>query len=154
MYPVVSGAQLIHALGRSAWGFLYSLYFQHKGSPMADSVPQIHFEDVPIDIARAIGRGPRMDPGLFHTFKEKIQSLDNTATRLTIPEGTTATTMKNRILRVAAELKIPVTVRKIPGGLLFWRSTDEDVQQAKDVANRLQSGQQRQAARPGRRRRA
>jgi hypothetical protein len=121
---------------------------------MAESLPQIHFEDIPIAIARAIGRGPRMDPGLYQTFKDKIQSLDNTATRLTIPEGTTATTMKNRILRVAAELKIPVTVRKIRGGLLFWRSTNEDVQRAKEVANRLQTAQRGQRARPGRRRRA
>jgi hypothetical protein len=121
---------------------------------MTESLPQIQFEDVPIDIARAIGRGPRMDPGLYHTFKDKIQSLDNTATRITLPEGTTSITMKNRILRVAAELKVPVTVRKIPGGLLFWRSTDEDVQQAKEVASRLQSAQRRQGARPGRRRRA
>jgi hypothetical protein len=121
---------------------------------MAESSPQIQFEDVPIDIARAIGRGPRMDPGLYHTFKEKIQSLDNTATRITIPEGTSPTTMKNRILRVAAELRIPVTVRKTPGGLLFWRSTDEDLQQAKEVASRLQTGQRRRGARPGRRRRA
>ena len=121
---------------------------------MAESKPQIQFEDVPIEIARAIGRGPRMDPGLYHTLKEKLQSLDNTATRLTVPEGTTSTTMKNRILRVAADLKIPVTVRKIPGGLLFWRSTDEDLHQAKEVASRLQTGQQQRGARPGRRRRA
>jgi hypothetical protein len=120
---------------------------------MAESSPQIHFEDIPIDIARAIGRGPRMDPGLFHILKNKIQSLDSTATRFTIPEGTSPTTMKNRILRVAAELQISVTVRKIPGGLLFWRSTDDDVQQAKEVASRLQTGQRR-GARPGRRRKA
>jgi hypothetical protein len=121
---------------------------------MAESLPPIHFEDIPIEIARAIGRGPRMDPGLSHSLKEKIQSLDNTATRLTIPEGTSSTTMKNRVLRVAADLKIPVTVRKIPGGLLFWCSTDEDVQRAKEVASRLQTGQRRGRARPGRRRRA
>jgi hypothetical protein len=121
---------------------------------MAESLPLIHFEDIPIDIARAIGRGPRMDPGIYHAFREKIQSLDNTATRLTIPESTTPTTMKNRILRVAAELQIPVTVRKVPGGLLFWRSTDEDLKQAKEVAGRLQSAQRRRGARPGRRRRA
>jgi hypothetical protein len=30
----------------------------------------------------------------------------HTATRLTLPEGTSPTTMKNRILRVAAELKM------------------------------------------------
>jgi hypothetical protein len=121
---------------------------------MAESVPPIHFEDIPIEIARAIGRGPRMDPGLYHSLKEKIQSLDNTATRLTIPEGTSSTTMKNRVLRVAADLKIPVTVRKLPGGLLFWRSTDEDVQQAKEVASRLQTVRSKDHTRGSRRRRA
>lgn len=92
-----------------------------------------------------------MDPTLYQAFKEKIQSLDNTATRVTIPEGTSPTTMKNRILRVAAELDIPVTIRKVPGGLLFWRSTAEDVTQAREIAERLQGARR---GRPrGRRRR-
>jgi len=62
--------------------------------------------------------------------------------------------MKNRILRVAAELKIPVTIRRVAGGLLFWRSTNEDLKQAKEVAMRLQAARHRGRARPGRRRRA
>jgi hypothetical protein len=33
------------------------------------------------------------------------------------------------ILRIARELNVPVTVRKVPGGVIFWRSTDEDVHQ-------------------------
>jgi precorrin-4 methylase len=120
---------------------------------MAEPISQIHFEDIPIDVARAIGRGPRIDPGLYRAFKEKIHSLDTTATRFTLPAGTSSTTMKNRLLRVAAELGVPVTIRKVAGGLLFWRSTDDDVQQAKEVASRLQTGQRRRGARPGRRRR-
>jgi hypothetical protein len=94
---------------------------------MAQPPSPIHFEDIPIDEARWIGRGPRMDPELYHALHQKLQSLDNSATRMTIPEGTSSTTLKNRILRVAAVLDIPVTIRKVPGGLLFWRSTDEDV---------------------------
>ena len=101
-----------------------------------------------------MSRGPRMHPALYNALREKIQSLDNTATLLTIPEGTSPTTMKNRILRVAGELKIPLTIRKVPGGLLFWRSTDEDVQQAKEVANRLQSARRGRRGRQGTRRRA
>ena len=108
---------------------------------MAQEPPAIHFEDIPLAEARTMGRGPRMDPELYHAFKEKIQSLDNTAARLTLPEGTSPTTMKNRLLRVAAELRIPLTVRKVPGGLLFWRSTADDIQQAKEVADRLQTAQ-------------
>jgi hypothetical protein len=72
-------------------------------------------------------------------------------TRITFPEGTSPSTMENRILRVAAELNIPVTVRRVPGGPLFWCSTDEDVQQAKEVAARLQAAQRGRQTRPGRR---
>jgi hypothetical protein len=120
---------------------------------MAQQPPPIYFEDIPLDEARRMGRGPRMDPELYHAFKEKIHSLDTTATRLTIPEGTSPTTMKNRLLRVAAGLHIPITVRRIPGGLLFWRSTDADVQQAKEVAGRLRTARSKGQTRGSRRRR-
>jgi hypothetical protein len=79
---------------------------------MAEQSPSIQFEDVPLEEARRMGRAPRMDPELYQAFKGNIQSLDNTATRLTLPEGTSPTTMKNRLLRVAAELHTPITVRR------------------------------------------
>jgi hypothetical protein len=120
---------------------------------MADNSSPILFEDIPLDIARRIGRGPRMDPQLYQELKTRIPALSTQAVHMTIPAGTSPNTMKNRILRVASELGIPVTIRKVPGGLLFWRSTDEDVQQAKEVAGRLQSAQRQRGARPGRRRR-
>lgn len=120
---------------------------------MAQQPPPIQFEDIPLAEARTMGRGPRMDPELYQAFKDKILSLDSTATRITILEGTSPTTMKNRILRVAAELGIPVTVRKVPGGLLFWRSTAEDLEQAKEVAQQLQPGRRQGRGRPGQRRR-
>jgi hypothetical protein len=120
---------------------------------MAEPLSPIQFEDIPIDEARRMGRGPRMDPQLYQELKTRLTALSSHAVQMTIPEGISPATMKNRILRVAAELRIPVTIRKVPGGLLFWRSTDEDVQQAKEVANRLQTAQRRRGARPGRRRR-
>ena len=121
---------------------------------MAERPPAIQFEDVPLDEARRMGRGPRMDAELYHALKEKIQALDTTAIRVTTPEGTSPNTTKNRILRVAAELGVPVTIRKVPGGLIFWRSTDEDLQQAQQIATRLQSARQPPQATPrGRRRR-
>ncbi len=114
----------------------------------------IEFEDIPLEEARKMGRGPRMDPILYNALKGKISSLSNNAARMHLPAGVSAVTMKNRILRVAGELRVPVTVRRVPGGLLFWRSTDEDIKQAKEVAARLQAAQQRRAGpRPGRRRR-
>jgi hypothetical protein len=120
---------------------------------MADYSSAIQFEDIPIDEARRMGRGPRMDSQLYQELRTRIPALSTQAVQMTIPAGTSPTTMKNRILRVAAELHIPVTIRKVPGGLLFWRSTDEDVQQAREIADRLQSAQRGRRNRPGRRRR-
>ncbi len=121
---------------------------------MAEPVSPIQFEDVPLEEARRMGRGPRMDPQLYQELRMRIQSLSDQAVRLTIPDGTSLATMKNRIRRVAAELNTPVTIRRVPGGLLFWRSTDEDIQLAQEVGSRLQTAQRQPRARPrGRRRR-
>jgi hypothetical protein len=121
---------------------------------MAKRPSTIAFEDVPLDEARHMSCGPRMDPELDHALKEKIQSLDTTATRMPLPEDTSPTTMKNRILRTATDLNVPVTVRKVPGNLIFWRSTAEDLEQAQEVVARLQSARQPPpAAQRGRRRR-
>jgi hypothetical protein len=94
-----------------------------------------------------------MDPQLYAELRKRIPALSSQAVHMTIPADTSTTTMKNHILRVAAELQVPVTIRKVAGGLLFWRSTEEDVQQAKDVAQRMQSAQRGRRGRPGRRRR-
>jgi hypothetical protein len=115
---------------------------------MAQQPPMIEFEDLPLDEARRMSRGPRMDPELYRALRENIQSLDNTASRMPLPDGTSPTTMKNRILRVAAELGVPVTIRRVPGGLIFWRSTDEDRQQATDITRR--TGRQTWPQPPGR----
>jgi hypothetical protein len=58
---------------------------------MADQSSPVEFEDVPLEEARLMGRGPRMDPGVYHALKEKIQSLDSTAARIMISEGTSPT---------------------------------------------------------------
>ena len=39
---------------------------------MADPSSPIAFEDVPLDEARRMGRGPRMEPELYYAFKEKF----------------------------------------------------------------------------------
>jgi len=120
---------------------------------MAKEHPTITFEDIPLDEARRLGRGPRMDPELYRVLQEKLQSLGNSATRMTIEDGTNPTTLKNRILRVAAELGVSVTVRKVPGGLLFWRSTAEDRQQATEISQRLQGARSKEQTKTSRRRR-
>jgi hypothetical protein len=120
---------------------------------MAEHVPPIQFEDVPLEEARRMGRGPRMDPQLYQELRTKLQALSDQAVRLMIPDGTSQATMKNRIQRVAAELGVPVTTRRVSGGLLFWRSTEVDIQLAQEVGSRLQTAQRERQARPGRRRR-
>jgi hypothetical protein len=132
---------------------LHASRLSGKGFAMADNSSPILFEDIPLDEARRMGRGPRMDPQLYQELKTRLTALSSHAVQMTIPPGTSPNTMKNRILRIAAELGIPVTIRKVPGGLLFWRSTDEDVKQAKEVAERLQSAQRGRRPRQGRRRR-
>jgi hypothetical protein len=120
---------------------------------MAEPRPPIQFEDVPLEEARRMGRGPRMDPQLYQELRTRMQSLSDQAVRMMIPDGTSRATMKNRIRSVAAELGVPVTIRRVSGGLLFWRSTEEDIELAKEVGSWLQTAQRGRQARPGRRRR-
>jgi hypothetical protein len=94
-----------------------------------------------------------MEPQLYQELRTRVQALSDQAVRMAIPDGTSLATMKNRIRSVAVELNIPVTIRRVPGGLPFWRSTDEDVQQAREVGARLQTAQRGGQARPGRCRR-
>jgi hypothetical protein len=118
------------------------LFFSLTGAViMDDSPPGIEFEDIPLDDARRMGRGPRMDPGLYDALRTKILSLSDQAALMPIGDGVSPTTMKNRILRVAREVNVPVTVRRVSRGLLFWRSSDEDLAQAKEVSTRLQTAQ-------------
>jgi hypothetical protein len=109
---------------------------------MAEQPPSFQFEDVPLDEARRMGRRPRMEPMLYETLKQKIQSLSSEAVRIHLGPEITPTRMKTYLQAIARELNIPVTVRRVPGGLLFWRSSDEDLQQAQETANRLQTGRQ------------
>jgi hypothetical protein len=115
---------------------------------MAEPLPPIQFEDVPLDQARRLGRGPRMEPMLYETLRQKIQSLSDRAVRIHLGPEITPTRMKNYLLRIARDLDVPVTVRRMPGGLIFWRSTVEDIELAQEVAERLQTAQRRPQARP------
>ena len=105
---------------------------------MAKQPSGFQFEDVPLDEARRMSRGPRIDSELDQELRIRIQLRSDQAARLPIGDGVSPTTMKNRILRVACEVNFPVTIRRVSGGLLFWRSTDEDFQRARETASRLQ----------------
>jgi hypothetical protein len=87
---------------------------------MADERSPIQFEDVPLEEARRMGRGPRMDSERYQELRRRMQSLSDQAVRMTVTDGMSLATMRNWVRSVAAELGIPVTIRRVPGGLLFW----------------------------------
>jgi hypothetical protein len=120
---------------------------------MAEKNVPYEFEEVPLEEARRMGRRLRMDPRIYVTLRQTLSALGNQAVRVHLDEKTPPNTMRQRILRIAAELHVPVTIRRVPGGLVFWRSQDEDLQQARQISQRLQRIQQwRAMARPQRRR--
>jgi hypothetical protein len=47
---------------------------------MAEPLSSIQFEDIPIEEARRMGRGPRIDPQLYHSILKFFQ-VDNTGMR-------------------------------------------------------------------------
>jgi hypothetical protein len=87
-----------------------------------------------------------MEPMLYDTLQKKIQSLTGQAARIRFGPEIRPAQMKTYILRIARELDVPVTVRKVPGGFVFWRSSDEDRQQAEETASRLRGRRQQQSA--------
>jgi hypothetical protein len=94
------------------------------------------------------------EPMLYDTLHTKIQSLSTEATRIRLRPEIRPERMKNHILRIARDLDVPVTVRRALDGVIFWRSSDENIQQAQGTANRLQTAQRRSSTtRHGRRRR-
>jgi hypothetical protein len=113
-----------------------------------DEPTTMQFEDVALDEARRMGRGPRMEPILYATLRNKIRSLSDQAARMRLGPEITPQRMKRYLLHIARELQVPVTVRRVPGGVIFWRSTDEDIQQATEVGARLQTTRQKSHARP------
>jgi hypothetical protein len=115
---------------------------------MADPSSPLEFEDVPLDQARLMGRGPRMEFMLYETLRQKIQDLSTAAVRIHLGPEMTPQRMKNYILHMARELDVPITVRRVPGGVIFWRSSEEDTQQAQEIADRLQTAQRRPQRRP------
>jgi len=122
---------------------------------MAEERRDVAFEDIPLEDARRMDRGPRMEPMLYDTLRTKIQALSTEPTRIHLGPEIRPERMKSDLLRIARELDMHVTVRKVPGRVVFWRATEEDQQQAQDIAQRLRRTQPpAQAPRRGRPRRA
>ena len=121
---------------------------------MAQQPPTFEFEGIPLEDARRMGRGPRMEHMLYDTLTKKIQALAADAVRVHLGPEIRPERMRRYIQRMAHELGIPVTIRRVAGGVIFWRATEEERQQAQAVASRLQSArQQRSTQSKGRQRR-
>jgi hypothetical protein len=82
---------------------------------MAEQSPHVQFEDVPLEEARRMSRGPRMEPMLYDTLRQKIQALSSEATRIHLGPEIRPERMKHYLLRIARELNVPLTVRRVPG---------------------------------------
>jgi hypothetical protein len=85
-----------------------------------------------------------MEPLLYDTLKQKIQALSADAVLVRLGPEIRPERMRRSIQRIAHELNVPVTVRRVAGGVIFWRSTAEERQQAEELAGRLQSALQQQ----------
>jgi hypothetical protein len=82
-------------------------------------------------------------PMLYGTLRHKLQSLSSEATRIHLGPEITPARMTRYLQAIARDLQVPVTVRRVPGGVIFWRSSMEDLQQAQEIADRLQPSRQR-----------
>ena len=109
---------------------------------MAEQPPNVEFEEIPLEEARRMGRGPRMEHMLYDTLTKKIQALSADAVRVRLGPEIRPERMRRYIQRMAHELGIPVTIRRVEGGVIFWRATEEDLQQAQHVTSRLQRARQ------------
>jgi hypothetical protein len=94
-----------------------------------------------------------MDPMLYDTLRQKIQSVSTEATRIHLGPEITPERTKRSILRIVGDLHVPVTVRRVLEGVIFWRSHKEDTQQAQEIAGRLEARQPRGKTAPQRPRR-
>jgi hypothetical protein len=89
-----------------------------------------------------------MEHMLYDTLTKKIQALSADAVRVRLGPEIRPERMRRYIQRIAHELGVPVTIRRVAGGVIFWRSTEEERQQAEEVAGRLPSARQTRTARP------
>ncbi len=104
---------------------------------MADEQPTFEFEDIPLEDARRMSRGPRMEPLLYATLRQKIQALSTEAVRIHLGPEMSPARMGRYVRAIARQLEIPVAIRRLPGGVVFWRASEEDLREAQALAERL-----------------
>jgi hypothetical protein len=63
-----------------------------------------------------------MEHMLYDTLTKKIQALSTDAVRVRLGPEIRPERMRRYIQRIAHELGVPVTIRRVAGGVIFWRS--------------------------------
>jgi hypothetical protein len=106
---------------------------------MVDRSSPIQFEDIPLDEARRMGCWPRIDPEPVSRPPAETPILGQHRCPHGHPRGYQPNHDEKPHPPRSCTLGMPVTIRKVPGGLLFWPSTDEDRTQANEIAQRLPS---------------
>ncbi len=104
---------------------------------MADEPSTYHFEDMPLEEARRMSRGPRMEPLLYQMLRQKIQALTTDAVHIHLGPELTPTRMGRYVRLITRQLNIPVVVRRVPGGVVFWRASEDDQREAEALTERL-----------------
>ena len=68
---------------------------------MAQQRPTIQLEDIPIEDARRMGRGRRVEPILYDTLRHKVQSLSTEAVRIHLGPEISQYLIASRVYRVS-----------------------------------------------------
>lgn len=110
---------------------------------MEERISALDIEFISIEEAMQMGRAPRMDPSIYERYERTIKELvenEDRAAVMQIPEGINYQTMKNRLLRVAKDLRVELTIRKSRKGIMVWKAKPEELTAKEEIVNRLQGG--------------
>jgi len=108
-----------------------------------EAKPMFNVRYMPVNEAKMMGRAARMDPDFYSALEEEITNLIDKAAVIDIPPGMNYMRMKLRLVRVAKDLDIQLTVRKARNGIVFWKTTPEELAANEALAKRLQGGRRR-----------
>ena len=119
---------------------------------MAEQPPNFQSKTSPSTKPAAWAESLAWSPCSTTRCARRFSRRSSEAVRIHLGPEITPQRMKNYICRMARDLNVPVTVRRMPGGVIFWRSSEEDLQQAQETASRLQTGRRPQTRPEGARR--
>ena len=63
--------------------------------------------------------------------------LSTEAVRIHLGPEITSARMGRYVRAIARQLEIPVAIRRLPGGVVFWRASAEDLREAEALAERF-----------------